>query len=54
MKKESIHDSELQNLRKFISSRYSQKEIDWYLSLVSFQDGKKKYEIKILSNSYAN
>lgn len=54
MKKESRHDSELQNLRKFISSRYSQKEMDWYLSLVSFRDCEHNSEIKILSNSYAD
>lgn len=54
MKKESMHDSELQNLRNFISSKYSQKEIDWYLSLVSFQGNENNTEIKILSNSYAN
>lgn len=54
MKNESINDSELQNLIKFISSKYSQKEIDWYLSLVSFRDSENNTEIRILSNSYAN
>lgn len=54
MKREAIHDSELQSLRKFISSKYSQQEIDWYLSLVSFRDSENNTEIRILNNSYAN
>lgn len=54
MKKKSTPNLELQNLMKFISSKYSHEEIDWYISLAPSNSLYNQVEIKIFSNSYAN
>ncbi len=47
-------NTELEKLMGYISSQYSKKEIDWYLSLAPQSSVDNNVEIKVSSNSYAD
>ncbi len=49
-----INNTELRELMGYISSQYSQEEIDWYLSLTPQSSIDNNVEIKVSNNSYAD
>lgn len=54
MPDDRIKNTELKELMGYISSQFTKKEIDWYLSLVPQSVSENNVEIKVSSNSYAN
>ena len=49
-----INNTELRELMGYISSQYTQEEIDWYLSLTPQSSIDNNVEIKVSNNSYAD
>lgn len=54
MEKGQLRETELEKLMSFINSKYTKKEIDWYLSLVPLNQTNKEIEIISSNSSYAN
>ena len=54
MPDERVKNTELRELMGYISSHYSKKEIEWYLSLAPQSVTENNVEIKVSNNSYAD